>query len=176
MKALQDILKKEGVMEEYPMIIVGAPYRELKAKTNLPLRRVSSQEELLDLISNYSGVRELDNPLLIEDLVYLTAQNQQKLLKFIEETTIKVVLLASYDVISKTLLSRTKLFVKRPLEKTVSNLLPPAKGRRNLSTLSGDTHPLDKVRHQGKESPIMYYNEAMVPLRPNRAKMLSLIE
>lgn len=157
--------------------MVGAPYRELKMKTDLPIRRVVNQEELTGVISQYTGVSNLESPLLIEDLAYLSPANLQQLLKFIEDSRLRVVLLSTYDVFTPPLLSRVKVFIKQSMEKTNSNMLAPSKGRERLSNLlSEDSHVLDKVRYQGKESPLIFYNDKTVPNRPNRAKLLSLIE
>lgn len=177
MEAFLKLLSREGVREDYPMIIVGARYRELKASTSLPIRRVTSKEELLDLISSYVGVSTLETPLLIEDMAFLSPQAHQQLLKFMEESKLKIVLLSTYDVFMDTILSRCKVFIKSALEKTVSEMQSPRKGRERIDNqLSQDTHPLDRVRYQGKISPLVYYNDHAVPARPNRRKILDLLE
>jgi len=174
---LQRLLKSQGVPESYPIAIVGSLYRTLKSQTELPIRRVTTGEELFNLVSNYTGVRSLGIPLLIEDLAYLPPSALQLLLKFLEESTLNIVLLSTYDVLSPALLSRIKHFIKAPIEKTQSNLLPPKKGRERIeSVLSSDTHPLDRIRYQGKESPALYRIENQIPRRPNRAKLLNIIE
>lgn len=177
MEYLRSLVKSYGQPFEFPMGIVGSPARQVKMNTTLPIRRVTSAEETADLIANYTGIRAMDFPLIIEDLAFLSPQTLQQLLKFLEESKISIVLLATYDVFTAPILSRLKVFIKSPLEKTSSNFLSPAVGTEKIeSQLSKDTHPLDRIRHQGKESPILFYNDRTIPGRPNRKKILSLLE
>lgn len=175
MKALQDLLAKYGEKEAYPIAIVGSPVRELKTKTELPIRRITSREETSELVASYTGVRSLSYPLLIEDLAFLSPQVHQQLLKFLEESPLQVVLLSTYDVFTPPLLSRIKTFIKAPLERTQSKFMSPSAGRESIN-LSKDTHPLDRIRHQGLSSPLIYYDEKTIPPRPNRQKIISILE
>lgn len=175
MEALRALFKKYAEEEGYPVAFIGAPARELKSTTSLPIRRVTNGAEMAELVANYTGVRATQTPLIIEDLAFLSPQVHQQLLKFLEESPLEIVVLSTYDVFTPPMLSRMKVFIKAPLERTQSNLLKPQQGRDKIN-LSKDTHPLDRIRHQGKESPMLYYLDKTVPQRPNRAKLISLIE
>lgn len=177
MEGLETMLRKYKSIKQFPMGVVGEPYRELRSSSELPIRRVTNNEELRDLIAQYTGIKSLETPLLVEDLAFLSPWGLQSLLKFVEDTRLDVILLSTYDNFTPPLLSRLKVFIKAPIERTNSNFLDAGRGRDRIdSILSGDSHVLDRVRYQGRESPILYYNEKNVPRRPNRSKFLSLIE
>lgn len=175
MEALIRICQREGVKAEYPIALVGKPARELLSTTELPIRRAHSKEELDDIIAQYHMVPKTATPLVIEDLSYVPTHSLPKLLKFLEESKLQIVLLATYDVLTPTILSRLRTVIKGPLTETKTNLLRPSVGRERLG-LSPDTHPLDKYRRWGQESPQIYVNEKTIPVRPNRNKLLQLIE
>lgn len=175
MEALRSLVQDSGYQLDYPIALVGSVARQLKLRTSLPVRRVTSPEETAELIANYTGIKAVDTPLLIEDLAFLSPQTLSQLLKFLEESVIPIVLLSTYDVFTPPILSRLKIFLKAPIEKTQSNLLTPEAGREKIN-LSKDTHTLDKIRHQGREAPLLYYNDKTIPMRPNRQKIISLVE
>ena len=72
---------------------------------------ISNSEEARELIQELSGI-ELEKTLVIDDISNL--YRDTILLKFLEETKLKLVLLASVDNLSDTLLSRIKIIKKFP--------------------------------------------------------------
>lgn len=74
-------------------------------------------ENTRELIQELSGI-SLEKPLVIDDISLL--YRSTILLKFIEESKLKLILLASKDNLSSTLLSRIKTIKKYPDEPNVS--------------------------------------------------------
>lgn len=74
-------------------------------------------ENIRELIQELSGI-SLEKPLVIDDISLL--YRSTILLKFIEESKLKLILLASKDNLSSTLLSRIKTIKKYPDESNVS--------------------------------------------------------
>lgn len=74
-------------------------------------------ENTRELIQELSGI-SLEKPLVIDDISLL--YRSTILLKFIEESKLKLILLASKDNLSSTLLSRIKTIKKYPDESNVS--------------------------------------------------------
>lgn len=74
-------------------------------------------ENTRELIQELSGI-SLEKPLVIDDISLL--YRSTVLLKFIEESKLKLILLASKDNLSNTLLSRIKTIKKYPDESNTS--------------------------------------------------------
>ena len=74
-------------------------------------------ENTRELIQELSGI-SLEKPLVIDDISLL--YRSTILLKFIEESKLKLILLASKDNLSSTLLSRIKTIKKYPDESNTS--------------------------------------------------------
>ena len=74
-------------------------------------------ENTRELIQELSGI-SLEKPLVIDDISLL--YRSTVLLKFIEESKLKLILLASKDNLSSTLLSRIKTIKKYPDESNIS--------------------------------------------------------
>lgn len=74
-------------------------------------------ENSRELIQELSGI-SLEKPLVIDDISLL--YRSTILLKFIEESKLKLILLASKDNLSSTLLSRIKTIKKYPDESNIS--------------------------------------------------------
>ena len=74
-------------------------------------------ENTRELIQELSGI-SLEKPLVIDDISLL--YRSTILLKFIEESELKLILLASKDNLSSTLLSRIKTIKKYPDESNIS--------------------------------------------------------
>lgn len=74
-------------------------------------------ENTRELIQELSGI-SLEKPLVIDDISLL--YRSTILLKFIEESKLKLILLASKDNLSSTLLSRIKTIKKYPDESNIS--------------------------------------------------------
>ena len=117
----------------------------------------------------------MNTPLVIEDLYTLSFDCQSRLLKFIEDTNLKIILLSSEDNIIPTVLSRMSLVYKIP-EQVYSDLLPLTQARPELDKIDSDTYYLDYVKKQRALSPITYYNDLLVRGKSSKNKLLQLLE
>lgn len=162
---------------DYPRLYIGQSAKEFKARVSVPICRVTDTNDLTALLERYSSIQRLESPLVIEDLAYLKVADQGMLLKFIEESPLRIILLSSYDQTIPTILSRVNTIYKSA-GSVESSFHSPAKGRAAMdSYLSENSYYLDQIAYQGKSSPIMYMNDMLVPKgMQGRAKLLMLLE
>lgn len=78
----------------------------------VPVIRVTNRDEIEEFYVGYSGI-SMDTPIALEDISYLSSSNQSFLLKFLEETTLNIALLARFDSILPTIVSRADRVFKR---------------------------------------------------------------
>lgn len=142
---------------------------------DIVIRRIDTADELSAVIDRYSGIPSLPYLLTLDDLAFTPKSAIPKLLKFVEDSTFDILILSSQDVVSSPLLSRMSLVVKAVTTPTRSNLLSPQIGRQRIQE-DPDLSRYDQIAQWAKESPLIYYNEQLVPTRPNRQKLLNLIE
>lgn len=162
-------------MNGYPRIYLGQrTVREFKNRVSFPIYQVVTNEELVSFIEKFTGIGYRDIPVIIEDVGYLSRSEQSVLLKFVEESPLKLVLLSSIDAIIPTIISRMSLVYKvsSPVK---SNFLSIKKGESRISErLSENTHFFDKCRVQGEECPIGYYYASVIP--SNRQRIYGVLE
>ena len=120
----------------------------------------------------------MDYPVVIGDLSFFDADDLFFLLKFIEETKLKIVLLSKFDNVSPIVLSRMKSVVKYvdnvDAYGSTEDLL---KAREHMEMkIVPNTSLYDKVRLQKSLSPILYRNDKQYKRQPNLQKLLSIIE
>lgn len=164
-------------MEQFPMLVIGSAVLDFKKACSDPIVQVTDTQSLREVVAYYSSIAVLDRLLIIEDLSFLPKGAEVTLLKFVEETSLKLVLLSYYDVVSPILLSRCKVVVKYQKEPTESAFLSPADGSKKIDELVVEnTSYYDRVRYMGKYSPKVYFLEKMLGTARNRDKILSMIE
>lgn len=159
----------------YPRLYIGEAACEFRRKVRVPRRSVFNGEDLVRIIDHYTGLSSLSVPLVIEDLSFLGEREQSLLLKFVEESSLRVVLLSKYDNIIPTIVSRMKLIHKYTSNIT-SNFLPAGQGRVRVeeSFTEGGSY-LDRVRRYGMESPVLYYYESLASGVPLSQRVISLL-
>jgi hypothetical protein len=158
-----------------PALVIGGLCVQVRQSPDIVVRKIDTADELNAVIDRYTGIPSLPYLLTLDDLAFTPKSAIPKLLKFIEDSSLDILLLSSQDVISPPLLSRMSLVVKTIVSPTHSNLLSPQAGRQRLQADS-DLSRYDQIAQWAKESPLIYYNEVTVPNRPNRQKLLNLIE
>lgn len=164
-------------MNLFPMMIVGSAVFDFKKVCKDPIVQVTDMQSLREVVAYYNSIQSLDRMLIIEDISFLPKGSEVTLLKFVEETKLKLVLLSVYDVSSSILLSRCKRVVKYQKEKTESQWLPPSDGSKKIDELVVEnTSYYDRVRYMGKYSPKVYYLDHMLGSARNKDKILSIIE
>jgi len=103
-------------VSEYPALVISshlAVLHENLAACGIDINIVTGQEDLFDFIRQYSCI-SLNSPVALSNLSVLQRYHS-KLLKFIEETKIPLICLASEDNFSPVFLSRFKTVKKTPV-------------------------------------------------------------
>lgn len=172
-------------MNGYPRLYIGKAALELKKRVRFNIYQVN-KDTLSEFIDYYSTIPYMKTPLIIEDITYLPIKEQSNLLKFIEDSKLNIILLASEDTIISTVLSRMSLIYK--MKEDVTSLFLSSKEYNQRETedninreeslntnIIEDEHYLTYIKKEMKESPITYYYEQRVENKPNKQKLLQLI-
>lgn len=167
-------IKAECIMNGYPRLYMCRAAQEFKKRMSLRIIQVT-KDSITEFLDYYTNIPTMNTPLVIEDLYTLSFDCQSRLLKFIEDTNLKIILLSSEDNIIPTVLSRMSLVYKVP-EQVYSDLLPPTQARPELDKIDSDTYYLDYVKKQRALSPITYYNDLLVRGKYSKNKLLQLLE
>lgn len=163
-------------MEGYPRLIIGDAVTEFKRTYNGKIEQVQSIPELKDLISYYTGIRHLDRELVIEDISFLGVEANSVLLKFVEESPLRIILLSRYDKVDKVLLSRIKDVQKYYTQSTTSMFLNCKDGNERIQDmLSEDSHYYDKVRYMSKFSPKLIMIDKAIKVRGVKNKIFDFV-
>ena len=95
-----------------PSLFLYGAATVFRKQYKFPIKRVTSFQEVRDLVGQYTGVSTLDYQLVIEDLFLLNGMAILTLLKLVEDSRFPVVVLSSYDCVDPILLSRFKTVYK----------------------------------------------------------------
>lgn len=101
----------KNIKNKTPVLLIGGASLAFKKMYTGNIYHLENTEDIKELISSFYGIT-LEKPLVIEDLSLL--YRDTLLLKFIEESKIPLILLASEDNISIPLQSRIKTYIKYP--------------------------------------------------------------
>lgn len=156
----------------YIKLYIAGYCQEFKRRVNVPIIYVND-ENIDQVIDQYSRFKSMRYPLVLEDIYYLSQVNQCKLLKFLEDTKLKVILLASSDNISPMILNRITDVYKR-VPKVNSHFIPMNECRNSIS--SGDLCRTDVIKKQMRNSPLLYRNDILVKKFSNKQKLLEILE
>ena len=160
-------------MNGYPRLYIGVDYiRQLKGRATFPINQVF-KEELSDFISYYSSIKSLPYPLVIEDVSNFNEIQQSILLKFVEDSELKIILLASEDNILSTILSRMSLVYKQ--KENVKSLFNE-EVIMELSNIDSDSSKSTYIKKQITLSPISYYYDQLLENKNNKNKLIRLLE
>ena len=163
-------------MEGYPRLIIGDAVTDFKKSYSGKIESLQSIPELKDLVSYYTGIKHLDRELVIEDISFLGSDASASLLKFIEETSLRVVLLSRYDKVDKVLLSRIREVQKYYSQATSSQFLNCRDGNERIKDmLSEDSHYYDKVRYMSKFSPKMIMISKVIKVNSIKQKIYDFV-
>ncbi len=145
--------KLKGIASKSPVLLVNKAAILFREGYSKEIYHVENQEELKELVERftntpYSGVLVIDDISKIWDLSVL--------LKFLEEATFPIILLAYKDTntLSTTILSRIKTYIKYPYD-VVSTNLTNAKDALDIWRVEQDKSNQD--RFYAQESPELYY-------------------
>lgn len=127
-------------------------------------------ENIRELIQELSGI-SLEKPLVIDDISLL--YRSTILLKFIEESKLKLILLASKDNLSSTLLSRIKTIKKYPDESNVSfNLISIKDAEKHIK--SEELNQDDTINYLATTCPELIVLNKKLRYIKNKDKILDI--
>lgn len=116
---INKILGDEGF---YPCLLMGSYVTLFKKIYGDIIFSVHSLEDVRGLVDRFYGLEDLGGKIFVLDGVgFLSVTGQNSLLKFIEESKFKIVLLSYYDKVSPIIKSRMKFVFKKPVS-SIKNL------------------------------------------------------
>lgn len=164
-------------MTQFPLLVVGSAVVEFKKAYTDVIVRVQDIEGLREIVSYYTAIKELDRLLVIEDIAFLPRKADGILLKFVEESPLKIVILSTFDVVDSVLVSRFKRVIKFSKEETDSLFLSTKEGYSKVEEeLSENTSKFDRLRYIGKYSPKIYFMESQMKGIRNKEKIMQILE
>lgn len=154
-----------------------------KNNYSFKINSISSREDLIEFIELYSTYKGYKLPVIVSDISFLNKKDQSLLLKFMEDTDLNLILLASRDNILDTVVSRVnefrKFYIKEPSDK--AGFIQPGKARSaivNDNCIDEDTSYDDRLLVYNKYNPILSYDDFLVKSFRNgdKNRLLSLLE
>lgn len=154
-----------------------------KNNYNYNINYISSREDLVDLIELYSSYKNYTLPVIISDISFLSKKDQSLLLKFMDDTDLNLILLASRDNILDTIISRIKEFKKFYVSDKHNQVgfINTNKAREMFSNELNDSDDLsydDKLIMCSKYNPVLSYDDYLVKSfsSNDKNKLLNLLE
>lgn len=161
----------------FPLLIMGDAVTDFKKSYRGMINSVEDLDGMRELIAYYTSIKGLDRLLVVEDISLFAKNGEGLLLKFVEETPLKLILLARFDKVSNVLLSRVKRVVKYYKEPVTSQFMTVSSGVQALeSALEPGSHYYDRIRYMGKFSPKQIYLEKNIRQNRNKEKILSFVD
>lgn len=164
----------ENNMNGYPRLYIGKAAQSLRANIKFPISYIS-KENYKEVIEYYSTIPFMKDPLVLDDISLLSSDQQTNLLKFIEDSPLKIILVASEDNVIPTILSRVSLYYKGK-ETVASSFQTFLQSQDELDKIDKDSNYFTYLRKQQKISPITYYYDSIYNLGSLKAKVLQLLE
>lgn len=97
-----------------PCLMIGNYVNAFKRKFKGTIERAYSLNKVRIIVDEYEGVGHVNSEfLVIEGIGYLSEAGQNSLLKFVEESSLPIILLSYQDKVLNTIRSRMKIVVKR---------------------------------------------------------------
>lgn len=173
----------------FPKLFIGqaaVAFRQFLSKNNYnyEINYIADKEDLINLIEKFSHYTNYSLPVIISDISYLGKQEQSMLLKFMDDTNLNIILLASRDNILDTIISRVKEFRKYYLKDKHNSVgfIDINKARELFNNdhpgSFDDTSYEDKLIEYSKYNPLLVYNNSLVNNRSmsERNKILNILE
>jgi hypothetical protein len=151
---------------------------------NYEINYITDRDDLLNFIETYSHYKNYTLPVIISDISFLKKKDQSLLLKFMDDTNLNIILLASRDNILDTIISRVREFRKFYVEDRGSRagFINVSKAREMLNNeygqFSDDISYEDKLLVYNKYNPILAYDNNLVKSyrKNDQNKLLNLLE
>lgn len=149
-----------------------------------PINYISSREDLIELIDKYSAYSDYNVPVIISDISFLNNKDQSLLLKFMEDSHLNIILLASRDNILGTIISRVKEFRKYYVKEGASHVgfISVGKAREmftnDVGNFDDDLSIEDKLCVYNKYNPMLSYDDKLVKRysQNDKRKLLNILE
>lgn len=173
----------------FPKLFVGAAsvsFQNYIKKHNYDyqINYIASRDDLISFIELYSGYKNYTLPVIISDISYLSKADQSLLLKFMDDTNLNIILLASRDNILDTIISRVKEFRKFYVndKSTRAGFISVSKAREMFTNEHGefddDTSYEDKLLTYNQYNPMIAYDNDLVKSyrKYDQNRLLNLLE
>ena len=173
----------------FPKLFIGAAsvsFQNYIKKHNYDyqINYIASREDLISFIELYSGYKNYTLPVIISDISYLNKADQSLLLKFMDDTNLNIILLASRDNILDTIISRVKEFRKFYVndKSTRAGFISVSKAREMFTNEHGefddDTSYEDKLLTYNQYNPMIAYDNDLVKSyrKYDQNRLLNLLE
>ena len=155
-----------------------------KNRYDYEINYISDREDLLNFIETYSHYKNYAAPVIISDISFLKKKDQSLLLKFMDDTDLNIILLASRDNILDTIISRVKEFRKFYIESrgNKAGFINVSKAREMFNNeygqFSDDTSYDDTLLVYNKYNPVLAYDNSLVKSyrKNDQNKLLNLLE
>ena len=151
---------------------------------NYEINYITDRDDLLNFIETYSHYKNYTLPVIISDISFLKKKDQSLLLKFMDDTNLNIILLASRDNILDTIISRVREFRKfySDSKGNRAGFINVSKAREMFNNeygqFSDDTSYEDKLLVYNKYNPMLAYNNNLVKSyrKNDQSKLLNLLE
>ena len=151
---------------------------------NYEINYITDRDDLLNFIETYSHYKNYTLPVIISDISFLKKKDQSLLLKFMDDTNLNNILLASRDNILDTIISRVREFRKFYSDNrgNRAGFINVSKAREMFNNeygqFSDDTSYEDKLLVYNKYNPMLAYNNNLVKSyrKNDQSKLLNLLE
>lgn len=168
----------------FPKLFIGSAakaFEQFIKRNNFDytINYIQSREDLISLIDVYSKYKNYSLPVIISDISYLNNADQSLLLKFMEDSKLKIIILASRDNVLGTIISRVKEFRKYYSELKNVSFMKCSAARENLSNETfDDLSNEDKLIIYNKYNPVLAYTDSLVKKFPfnDKQKLLNILE
>ena len=167
----------EYVRSRSPLLLMGGEVFDFRKGTQYPVRSVRTSDDVRELVAYYTGVEQVANPLVVEDLSFLDGRSSFLLLKFVEESPIPIILLSLYDRVSPIILSRMRIVKKKPLQTAVKSLFGnPSDMFSKMGEELKESHTIERQKFMLENSPILYLWSETYKYVRNRNKVYQLLK
>lgn len=173
----------------FPKLFIGSAKKSFesylkKNKYGYKINYISDRDDLISFIETYSAYKDYNLPVIISDISFLNKNDQSLLLKFMDDSKLKIILLASRDNILDTIISRVREFRKFYVTDKGSRagFINVNKAREMFNNDYGqfddDTSEDDKLLAYNQYNPVLAYNNNLVKKyrKKDQGKLLSLLE
>lgn len=151
---------------------------------NYSINYIADRSDLLSVIETYSQFKNYNLPVIISDISFLKKKDQSLLLKFMDDSNLNIILLASRDNILDTIVSRVKDFRKfyNSNKGNQAGFINISKAREmfnnDIGTFDEDTSYEDRLVVYNKYNPLLSYDDSLVSSyrKCDREKLISLLE